>query len=479
MPKTFIVNTTEYGSYYMGKQIMLLHPKMAQLISGIGNKNEEVDNYYYNKLEYLNSHNQLDGVSDISFSSLTPEDVELQLANTPQVVFEVTDACNLKCTYCAYGEMYDGYDARENKELPIEKAIKLIDYLVEKWNSTLNTSSQRQVFFTFYGGEPLLSMKLIKAIVEYVKQLNCPSRLFSFGMTTNGLLLHKYMNFLAENEFRITISLDGDENNTAYRVDHNNVPAYKRIEKNIHLLRDKYSEFFNSYVNFNAVLHNKNSIEAIYRYFKERYDKTPSIGELSYMGVKEKSRELFMKTYRNARESLLQSEHYTEVEKGLFMTTGDYQSLVGFLYQRSGFVYKNYNELIYDTPNTRYIPTGTCLPFSKKIFITVNGKLLPCERISQQYALGEITDTKIILDYQKIADKYNGYYASLYKQCKHCRNTTFCRQCIFNLKNLDKKPICEGFMNDDNIKQYAQTQLEFLINHRNDYTKIMKEVTIE
>ncbi|MBQ8959313.1 MAG: hypothetical protein IJ057_13575 [Bacteroidales bacterium] len=32
------------------------------------------------------------------------------MANTPQITFEVTDACNLCCEYCAYGKLYAGYD---------------------------------------------------------------------------------------------------------------------------------------------------------------------------------------------------------------------------------------------------------------------------------------------------------------------------------------------------------------------------------
>ena len=37
--------------------------------------------------------------------------VEDNIKNIKQVVFEVTDSCNLSCTYCAFGELYDGYDA--------------------------------------------------------------------------------------------------------------------------------------------------------------------------------------------------------------------------------------------------------------------------------------------------------------------------------------------------------------------------------
>ena len=44
-------------------------------------------------------------------------------------------------------------------------------------------------------------------------------RKFSFSMTTNALLLHKYMDFLKDNDFYLLISLDGDKENNGYRVD--------------------------------------------------------------------------------------------------------------------------------------------------------------------------------------------------------------------------------------------------------------------
>jgi uncharacterized protein len=70
---------------------------------------------------------------------INPNNIHFALANMHQLVFEVTDACNLKCKYCGYGEFYDDYDNREDKMLPVEKAIRLIDYLSEFWNSDKNT----------------------------------------------------------------------------------------------------------------------------------------------------------------------------------------------------------------------------------------------------------------------------------------------------------------------------------------------------
>ena len=72
--------------------------------------------------------------------------------------------------------------------------------------------------------------------------------------------------------------------------------------------------------------------------------------------------------------------------------------------------------------NRKVPATGACFPFTKKMYVTVNGKILPCERIGHQFSLGHITPEEIVLDIQGIADKYNGYYSRMEKRCGTCKN---------------------------------------------------------
>jgi len=96
---------------------------------------------------------------------LNQTDISYQLSNLRQIVFEVTDACNLKCKYCAYGEFYSDYDKRENKNLPKEDAIALLEYLTQFWQSEQSVSFNKNVYINFYGGEPLLNMNFIKQVI--------------------------------------------------------------------------------------------------------------------------------------------------------------------------------------------------------------------------------------------------------------------------------------------------------------------------
>lgn len=408
------------------------------------------------------------------------KDVEFSLANSPQITFEVTDACNLKCSYCGYGELYSNHDIRNNTMLSDKKVFALLDYLQNLWSSPQNMSYNKNVYISFYGGEPLMNMELIRKVVDYLEKLDCPTRSFTFSMTTNAILLHRHMDFLAKHNFHLLISLDGNRENTAYRIDKSGHSAFDRIIKNVDLLKDRYPDYFENFISFNAVLHNKNSIEGIYQFFKNKYNKMPRIGELNNVGIQEGKKEEFEKTYRNSNESLNQAEHYTEILKEMQLQLGTYQSLSTYIMEYSDFVYKDYNELLYGKKilsNTT--PTGTCMPFGKKIFVTVNGKLLPCERIGHQFTLARIKNQEIEIDFQAIADKYNTYYAKLDTQCTKCHNKKICTQCIFNLPDIEKeKSICYGYMTKKEFSIYENTQLNFLVNNPEEYFHIMEDVLI-
>ncbi|MCL2651545.1 MAG: radical SAM peptide maturase [Candidatus Azobacteroides sp.] len=410
---------------------------------------------------------------------LTPAHIGYQLANLKQLTFEVTDACNLQCKYCTYGEMYDDYDKRENQNMGFDTAVKIIDYLVALWNSNQNTSSKRNVYISFYGGEPLLNMPFIKEVVEYVNNLECPHRSFTFSMTTNAILLDRYMDYLAKHDFNLLISLDGNEHNTSYRVNKSNQPVFNQICKNVDLLKEHFPDYFEKKVFFNAVLHNRSSVAEIYHFFKTKYNKIPGIGEVNTVGIREDKKDLFNTRYRNSQESLHQAENYEAIEQDMFIKSGTYQSVTTYLHQHSGFVYRDYAHLLFGNPR-KTIPTGTCIPFGRRMFITVNGKIMPCERIGQQFPLGKVSEKGVELDLEAIAAKYNAYYAKIDQLCSNCYSANSCIQCIFNLPNPGSDcPVCYGYTNKQNFEKYKAIQMDFLRKHPEEYYRIMEEVIVE
>lgn len=162
----------------------------------------------------------------------------------------------------------------------------------------------------------------------------------------------------------------------------------------------------------------------------------------------------------------------------MFIGASSYRSLALYLHQYSGNYYRDYTDLLYDKKHLKYIPTGTCLPFSRKLFVTVNGKILPCEKIGHQFGLGQVLETGVDLDPISISRKYNEYYDKMENQCSHCKNRPACIQCLFNLKDIDKNPICYGFMNKAMMKQFSEQQFQFMREHPGAYREIMEKVTV-
>ena len=125
---------------------------------------------------------------------LTAEDVKLFFANTQQITFEVTERCNLNCKYCGYGSLYNNKDPRHNNNLTTNDALALLRKIKELWSKGYDVSGPSVIHISFYGGEPLLNMSLIRQIIDYVEsEMKTFSKDFQFSMTTNAVLLRKYI----------------------------------------------------------------------------------------------------------------------------------------------------------------------------------------------------------------------------------------------------------------------------------------------
>lgn len=404
--------------------------------------------------------------------------IAYKLRNLKQIVFEVTDRCNLKCKYCSYGEFYNNYDNRQGKNLSPDKAKLFFDYMASYWNNNPPTSTNKYIYVGFYGGEPLLNIDLIKKIVSYANKIDIPNKRFQFNITTNGILLHNYMDFLVKNGVSVLISMDGNEYSQSYRVDHSGNNSFDKIIRNVNLIKKKHPIFFANHVNFNAVLHNKNSVSEVYHFFKNQFNKIPRISELNTLGIKTETHKKFLEMYKNKNESLHNADDYDDLHEELFLESAETNMLANFIHQYSGNVFNTYNDLFIDKRKLKIIPTSTCVPFHKKVFITVNGKILPCERIGHNYSLGEIAEDGVKIDFEEIAKIYNRRFLKFEKQCSKCFNQQGCNTCMFTIPNLDLTPICPGFMNQQKFEDFKKINLNYLRNHPEYYKRIMEKVII-
>ncbi|MCP5050704.1 MAG: radical SAM peptide maturase, partial [bacterium] len=432
----FILNEEEEGHDLM-RRLREMDKSGEDIITvdGYGPASKEELRYYYQKFLMLKENGYFESLNPQGKLSrrLSAEDVKRSLANPPIITFEVTDGCSLDCKYCGYGKLYTNYDTRENKKMDVSSAKQLLDYLLELWNSPLNVSHDRSIYIGFYGGEPLMNFPFIKEITTFLSSAKVLHNRFNFSMTTNALLLSKYMDFLAEHDFNLLISLDGNMENTGYRVTKSGKNAFPLIMENVDALRSKYPGYFERKVNFNAVIHNRNSIPEVFHFFKENFNKFPSLGALNTNGINEEHKEEFWKTYSNMTDGLYNSEDYSMVEQEMFIKLPNIQSLTTFIHKKTDFSFNDYNGLLYPQDKISLCPTGTCAPFTRKVFVTVNGKIMACERISPVYKLGDVDAQGVHIDFEAAAEKYNRWYDKMEKQCSVCYNADLCAQCLFYL----------------------------------------------
>ena len=120
------------------------------------------------------------------------------------LTLNVTQICNLKCTYCAAGG--DGTYGDPVTRIQVEKTLPQLKFFLEKLpnGSPFNLS--------FVGGEPFLYPEGMKAIYDYVESESA-SRGISckYMVTTNGTLItDAVVEMLKTMKIHVTVSLDGD-----------------------------------------------------------------------------------------------------------------------------------------------------------------------------------------------------------------------------------------------------------------------------
>lgn len=412
---------------------------------------------------------------DVSYVyNLSDRNVLSSLINLKQLTIEVTDACNLQCKYCGYGDFYETHGNRENKFLQFDVAKKMIDYLYDIWAKNKPISSPHKIIIGFYGGEPLVNMKLIEKVVAYLESLPIiPGVEFGYNMTSNGMLLDRYMSFLAEKKVLLLLSLDGDEYAQGYRVDYRGKNSFQCVFDNIKLLQTTYPKYFAECVSFNAVLHDRNNDVEVQRFILENFNKHPQLSVLNNFGICESKKEEFSKMFRYAQPVTSSCSDFD-----FLYTSPDVIDLFRLLGRVTDNVYFQYNSLLKKNSNIIF-PTGTCLPFQKKMFLTVNGDILPCERIDQKYVLGHVTSEKVDLDLDAIAKQYTEYYNKTKQLCKACYMKPFCKQCLFYMENLTTTPKCPGFKNRKEALDYLAYYLNVLQQQPEIYERISKELMIQ
>lgn len=156
-------------------------------------------------------------------------DINLQLfPPITQLELILTEACNLRCRYCFEAEMLG------SKSMSTAVGRKAIDLLLAY------SSKERQLFVTFFGGEPTLRLEAMEDIARYARrQTALDGKEINFNMTTNGTLLTEpVIAVLAEHRINALLSLDGlAAAHDRFRVNRRGKGSFETAVRGLRLLK--------------------------------------------------------------------------------------------------------------------------------------------------------------------------------------------------------------------------------------------------
>ncbi len=312
----------------------------------------------------------------------------------------IAQKCNQSCTYCYGGDGKYGGSGKMSEETAFES----IDWLLEQ------SQEAEQVYVGFFGGEPLLNFKLMKAAVSYSRKRESETgKKINFSVFTNATLLNnEIIEFLEVNQFSVHVSFDGpkaiQDSQRPFRKGVGSwdvtVPKLKRLLKSFPEAGCRATVFdFSDLLSVEKALHeigfkNTDLVLAAPSLFTNQSD---AINYERVLEGVEREAKLFYEKIKARDESWFNGKKV----KGLWG-----RSL------RQGV------ELFLNGPRRLF----RCAAGRRYVAISAQGEIYPCHRLvgTEGHHLGEISDTDIE---RKI------YHVPVYAQqskCEKCIAKHFC-----------------------------------------------------
>ncbi|WP_343210152.1 Cys-rich peptide radical SAM maturase CcpM [Anaerolentibacter hominis] len=335
-----------------------------------------------------------------------------------QLILQVTQQCNLRCAYCVYSGLYDNR-THSNKEMTFETAKKAIDFFLAR------TREMNHVNISFYGGEPLLEFDLIKKCVAYVNSI-VEGKEVRFGTTTNGTLLKdEVVDFLYNNDFHFSISLDGSKKeHDASRKFPSGAGSFDLVMKNVKRIKERYPEYAANNISFMTTINPNMNLDCVMEFFST--DEVMSDSHIIFNTMADNG----LKGELKFEEGFRLRRKY-EYLKLLLMYVGklNEEAISPMVITSKEQSARTLRELRKHRPLLSTMHhNGPCLPGIKRLFVTADGKCYPCERVSENhdyFCIGSIDEGLQISKMEKLIN--NGKVIA--EKCKNCWNLRQCLLC--------------------------------------------------
>ncbi len=335
-----------------------------------------------------------------------------------QLTLQVTQQCNLRCEYCAYSGIYEKNRVHNSACMDFETAKKAIDLFLS------NCTDRDRVTIGFYGGEPLLELPLIKRCIQYANS-KVEGKNITYNMTTNGTLLSdEVVDYLVENDFQLSISLDGSkEEHDRNRKFRDGTGSFDVIIRNVKRICERYPAFYRRIL-FMTTINPHMDVSCVMEYFSTEEifnDRNIVFNSMNEHGLKENS------TYEKEFYRIRNFEYIKLLLSLVGHIREEYVSPLVIRSKRTMERLQKDTKHRYKLLSTAH-HNGPCLPGVRKLFVRTDGKLYPCERINEMqdyFCIGSVdkgveeSNAKRILNVGKVTEKL----------CKTCWALRQCSMC--------------------------------------------------
>lgn len=142
----------------------------------------------------------------------------------------VVQECNLACSYCYAAGGHFGQPAQQMSAPVMRRALE-----------RLLPRVREHLTLSFFGGEPLLNVPLLRETVDYTTRLAAlAGKHVSFSLSTNAVLLDdEALDFLGAHVASLAISLDGDRAANEGRVFRDGRATFDAVVQGVTKLRER------------------------------------------------------------------------------------------------------------------------------------------------------------------------------------------------------------------------------------------------
>lgn len=345
--------------------------------------------FYYKKREVIFCYGEFIELAKIPKFKVKLPKLRIEskkfIAEEPSITFITTKKCSMRCIYCSVRA------GESSNDLSFEKAKLLIDQVC--------SSSQKinKLHIIFFGGEPTLSIKFIKDIINYISNKKI---LANYSLSTNGVLNKNTIDFLKTNKFVINLSFDGLSNIQNY------LRPLADGGKSYNIVANTIQEFVKKRILFKVrATIIDDSIDQMLSFLKKLHNLGVKAVHFEPINICGRASE------GNKNLKLPDLFHYIK----------EYKRCIDFAAKNNMEIVNGVYDNLF-SPNNDYCSSAS----GQKLILTPDGLITRCYEVQEKgtgeencFIIGQIQKNKFIIDKKKEA-KLNDIIAQNRSYCENC-----------------------------------------------------------